>query len=152
MVDMTGGLEPIHGGHPPPRTTPSSELPLEDASTALRVTTSLQLAGTRYAASAAVARDIGRVSAKRGRPHHQGTPSHLFVPHTTASTAAAPPPPAPPPPPAVAAKMVVGDPHTRPEEDTVFIPKSFALVRDTRDWESTALVPWAMHLLRGAGA
>lgn len=48
--------------------------------------------------------------------------------------------------------MAVGDPHTRPEEDTVFIPNSLALVRDARDWESCALVPWAMHLPRNAGA
>jgi hypothetical protein len=34
----------------------------------------------------------------------------------------------------------------------VFVPNSFALNRDARDWESTALVPWAIHLPRGAGA
>lgn len=48
--------------------------------------------------------------------------------------------------------MAIGDPHTRPEADTVYIPNSLALTRDARDWETCALVPWAMHLPHGAGA
>jgi hypothetical protein len=45
--------------------------------------------------------------------------------------------------------MAVGDPHERPEEETVFIPNSYGIARD---WESYALVPWALHLPRDAGA
>ncbi|CAO1939196.1 unnamed protein product [Urochloa humidicola] len=48
--------------------------------------------------------------------------------------------------------MAKGDPHTRPDVETVFVPSSFDLERDARDWESCALVPWAMHLPRGDGA
>ena len=48
--------------------------------------------------------------------------------------------------------MALGDPNTRPEEETVFVPNSFDLERDSRDWENCTLVPWALHLPRGAGA
>jgi hypothetical protein len=48
--------------------------------------------------------------------------------------------------------MAIGDPDTRPEEETVFVPNFFVLNRDARDWENTALVPWAIHLPQGAGA
>ncbi|CAO2201038.1 unnamed protein product [Urochloa humidicola] len=48
--------------------------------------------------------------------------------------------------------MAKGDPSTRPDAETVFVPNSFALEHDVRDWESTTLVPWAMHLPRDAGA
>ncbi|KAJ1255816.1 hypothetical protein BS78_K154400 [Paspalum vaginatum] len=48
--------------------------------------------------------------------------------------------------------MAIGDPHTRPDAETVFIPNSFGLTSDARDWEACALVPWAMHLPHGAGA
>jgi len=48
--------------------------------------------------------------------------------------------------------MAIGDPHTRPDEDTVFVPNSFGLERDARDWEACTLVPWALHLPRRAGA
>jgi hypothetical protein len=48
--------------------------------------------------------------------------------------------------------MVIGDPHTRPEEETVFVPNSYAIARDAQDWEACALVPWAMHLPPHAGA
>ncbi|CAN6226455.1 unnamed protein product [Urochloa humidicola] len=48
--------------------------------------------------------------------------------------------------------MAIGDPNTRPEEETVYVPNSFDLERDARDWEECTLVPWAMHLPRGAGA
>ena len=48
--------------------------------------------------------------------------------------------------------MAIGDPHTRPNEDMVFVPNSFGLERDARDWEACTLVPWALHLPRGAGA
>ena len=34
----------------------------------------------------------------------------------------------------------------------MFVPNSFDLERDARDWEECILVPWAMHLPRGAGA
>lgn len=34
----------------------------------------------------------------------------------------------------------------------MFVPNSFDLERDSRDWESCTLVPWAMHLPRGTGA
>jgi hypothetical protein len=42
--------------------------------------------------------------------------------------------------------MAIVDPHTRPEEETIFVPNSFTMARDTQDWEACALVPWAMHL------
>jgi hypothetical protein len=48
--------------------------------------------------------------------------------------------------------MAVGDPHERPDVETVFVPNSFDLNRDAHDWEACTLVPWAMHLPRGAGA
>ena len=48
--------------------------------------------------------------------------------------------------------MALGDPNTRPEEETVFVPNSFDLERNRRDWENCTLVPWALHLPRGAGA
>ncbi|CAN6303338.1 unnamed protein product [Urochloa humidicola] len=48
--------------------------------------------------------------------------------------------------------MAKGDPHTRPDVETVFVPSSFDLERDARDWESCALVPWAIYLPRGDGA
>jgi hypothetical protein len=48
--------------------------------------------------------------------------------------------------------MAVGNPHERPEEETIFIPNSYAIARDARGWESCALVPWALHLPRDAGA
>jgi hypothetical protein len=34
--------------------------------------------------------------------------------------------------------MAIGDPRTRPEEETVFVPNSFAMARDARDWEACA--------------
>ncbi|CAN6333854.1 unnamed protein product [Urochloa humidicola] len=48
--------------------------------------------------------------------------------------------------------MTFGDPNTRPEEETVYVPNTFDLERDAHDWEDCTLVPWAMHLPRGAGA
>nr|TKW26131.1 hypothetical protein SEVIR_3G166400v2 [Setaria viridis] len=48
--------------------------------------------------------------------------------------------------------MAIGDPDTHPEVDTVFIPNSFNLEWDVRDWEGCTLVPWATHLPRGTGA
>jgi hypothetical protein len=48
--------------------------------------------------------------------------------------------------------MAIGDPHTRPNEETVFVSESFDLARDAKDWAACALVPWAMHLPQGAGA
>jgi hypothetical protein len=36
--------------------------------------------------------------------------------------------------------------------ETVIIPNSFDMIRDARDWEAYALVPWAMHLPHDAGA
>nr|TKV96712.1 hypothetical protein SEVIR_9G447000v2 [Setaria viridis] len=48
--------------------------------------------------------------------------------------------------------MAIGDPNTRPDEETIIVPNSFDLERDARDWEGTALVPWAIHMPRGAGA
>jgi hypothetical protein len=48
--------------------------------------------------------------------------------------------------------MAIGDPHTRPAEETVFFSESFDLARDAKDWAACALVPWAMHLPQGAGA
>jgi hypothetical protein len=41
--------------------------------------------------------------------------------------------------------MAIGDPHTRPDEETVFVSESFDLARDAKDWADCALVPWAMH-------
>ncbi|CAO2168544.1 unnamed protein product [Urochloa humidicola] len=48
--------------------------------------------------------------------------------------------------------MALGDPNTRPDEKTIFVPNSFDLERDAREWEECALVPWALHLPHGAGA
>ncbi|CAO2184945.1 unnamed protein product [Urochloa humidicola] len=48
--------------------------------------------------------------------------------------------------------MAIGDPNTRPDVETVYLPNSFELEHDVRDWESTTLVPWAMHLPHDAGA
>ncbi|CAN6343053.1 unnamed protein product [Urochloa humidicola] len=48
--------------------------------------------------------------------------------------------------------MALGDPNTRPDEETIFVTNSFDLERDAREWEECALVPWAMHLPHGAGA
>nr|TKW17005.1 hypothetical protein SEVIR_5G337100v2 [Setaria viridis] len=48
--------------------------------------------------------------------------------------------------------MAIGDPHTRPEVETVFVSDSFHLAHDARDWEACALVPWALHLPPDAGA
>jgi hypothetical protein len=48
--------------------------------------------------------------------------------------------------------MAIGDPDTRPDVETVFIPTSFDLEYTAWDWEACALVPWAMHLLREVGA
>ena len=47
--------------------------------------------------------------------------------------------------------MAIGDPHTWSEEDMIFVPNSFDLERDARDWEACTLVPWALHLPHGAG-
>jgi hypothetical protein len=48
--------------------------------------------------------------------------------------------------------MAIGDPHTRPDEETVFVSESFDLARDAKDWAACALVPWALHLPQGVGA
>ncbi|CAO2043195.1 unnamed protein product [Urochloa humidicola] len=48
--------------------------------------------------------------------------------------------------------MPAGDPDTRPDVETVFVPSSFDLDRDARDWEGCSLVPWALHLPPGEGA
>jgi hypothetical protein len=48
--------------------------------------------------------------------------------------------------------MAIGDPHTLPDEETVFFSESFDLARDAKDWAVCALVPWALHLPQGAGA
>jgi hypothetical protein len=48
--------------------------------------------------------------------------------------------------------MAVGDPHERPDVETIIVPNSFDLNRDARDWEACTLVPWAMHLARDVGA
>ncbi|CAN6373714.1 unnamed protein product [Urochloa humidicola] len=48
--------------------------------------------------------------------------------------------------------MAIGDPNTRPDVETVYVPNSYELEHDVRDWESTTLVSWAMHLPRDAGA
>jgi hypothetical protein len=48
--------------------------------------------------------------------------------------------------------MAVGDPQERADVETVIVPNSFDMIRDARDWEACALVPWAMHLPRDAGA
>jgi hypothetical protein len=47
--------------------------------------------------------------------------------------------------------MAIGDPHTRPDEETVFVSESFDLARDAKDWVVCALVPWALHMPQGAG-
>jgi hypothetical protein len=47
--------------------------------------------------------------------------------------------------------MAIDDPHTCPDEETVFISESFDLARDARDWADCALVPWAMYLPQRCG-
>lgn len=37
----------------------------------------------------------------------------------------------------------LGDPATRPEEDTCFIPTSYAIDEELREWSETAVVSWA---------
>ncbi|BAS86689.1 Os03g0782100 [Oryza sativa Japonica Group] len=37
----------------------------------------------------------------------------------------------------------LGDPATRPEEDTIFIPTSYAIDEELREWNETAAVSWA---------
>lgn len=39
----------------------------------------------------------------------------------------------------------LGDPATRPEEDTCFIPTSYAIDEELREWSETAAVSWAAH-------
>ncbi|EEE55243.1 hypothetical protein OsJ_03125 [Oryza sativa Japonica Group] len=39
----------------------------------------------------------------------------------------------------------LGDPATRPEEDTCFIPTSYAIDEELREWSETAVVSWAAH-------
>ncbi|CAN6328776.1 unnamed protein product [Urochloa humidicola] len=48
--------------------------------------------------------------------------------------------------------MAKGNPHTRPEVETVFVLCSYDLERDAKDWENCTLVPWALLLPRGDGA
>jgi hypothetical protein len=48
--------------------------------------------------------------------------------------------------------MVVGDPQERSDVETFIVPNSFDMIRDARDWEACALVPWTMHLPRDASA
>jgi hypothetical protein len=48
--------------------------------------------------------------------------------------------------------MAIGDPHTRPDVETLFVSESFDLARDAKDWAACALVPLALHLPQGAGA
>jgi hypothetical protein len=38
--------------------------------------------------------------------------------------------------------MPVGDPHERPDVETIIVPNSFDLNRDARDREVCTLVPW----------
>ena len=47
--------------------------------------------------------------------------------------------------------VVLGDPCTRPDEETCIIPTSFDIEQEAKEWESTALVPWAFSLPQGAG-
>nr|TKW33343.1 hypothetical protein SEVIR_2G227900v2 [Setaria viridis] len=63
-----------------------------------------------------------------------------------------PPPPSSPPPPWVQQRKVTRDPNTRPDKETIIMPNSFDPERDAKDWEGTTLVPWALHLPRGADA
>ncbi|CAN6361815.1 unnamed protein product [Urochloa humidicola] len=48
--------------------------------------------------------------------------------------------------------MQVGDPALRPEEESCFVPTSYAIDADLHDWESTALVSWAMRAPPNTGA
>nr|TKW20534.1 hypothetical protein SEVIR_4G094900v2 [Setaria viridis] len=48
--------------------------------------------------------------------------------------------------------MAIGDPHTRPEVETIFVSNSFHLEHDAQEWEACTLVLWALHLPPGAGA
>lgn len=41
----------------------------------------------------------------------------------------------------------LGDPATRPEEDTCFIPTSYAIDEELREWSETAAVSWAARVL-----
>ncbi|KAJ1291556.1 hypothetical protein BS78_02G324500 [Paspalum vaginatum] len=47
--------------------------------------------------------------------------------------------------------VVLGDPCTRPDEDTCVISTSFDMEREAKEWETTALIPWAFSLPQGAG-
>nr|TKW03954.1 hypothetical protein SEVIR_7G077200v2 [Setaria viridis] len=48
--------------------------------------------------------------------------------------------------------MAIGDPHTWPEVETIFVSNSFHLEHDAWEWEACTLVPWALHLPPDAGA
>ncbi|WVZ64870.1 hypothetical protein U9M48_014328 [Paspalum notatum var. saurae] len=55
------------------------------------------------------------------------------------------------PQPAQVTMVVLGDPCTRPDEDDCVIPTSFDIESEAKEWESTALIPWAFSLPQGAG-
>nr|TKW08179.1 hypothetical protein SEVIR_6G012100v2 [Setaria viridis] len=111
-------------------------------------------------------RDCKERTAASAASRHRTSISHRptsAVPRPTINSRNAPATKAPRIPPSSAAPlppssrktsnaMAIGDPHTRPEVETVFVSDSFHLAHDARDWEACALVPWALHLPPGAGA
>ncbi|CAN6381547.1 unnamed protein product [Urochloa humidicola] len=48
--------------------------------------------------------------------------------------------------------MQVGDPALRPEEESSFVPTSYAIDADLHGWESMTLVSWAMRAPPNTGA
>ncbi|WVZ48763.1 hypothetical protein U9M48_000177 [Paspalum notatum var. saurae] len=54
--------------------------------------------------------------------------------------------------PASVTMVVLGDPCTRLDENSCVVPTSFDIEREAKEWESTALIPWAFSLPQGAGA
>nr|TKW02061.1 hypothetical protein SEVIR_8G220100v2 [Setaria viridis] len=91
------------------------------------------------------------------QPHQPSPPQptpHSPNPLPPQSLPLPPPPPLPPTKTKTtgATPMAIGEPHTCPEVETVFVSNSFQLEHDARDWESCTLVPWALHLPLHAGA
>nr|CAB3462527.1 unnamed protein product [Digitaria exilis] len=156
-ADMIGSARPIHGALQAPSAT--SKLQNFIKATAGRCFNCLarghKAASCRDPVHCLRCRRSGhRERFCKQRPSASAKPStSRTLPQRPAQPprSATPPRSAPPPPSVAAQEMAKGDPHTRPETETVFIPNSFALMQDAREWEDCTLVPWAMHLPRGAG-
>nr|TKW29822.1 hypothetical protein SEVIR_3G420500v2 [Setaria viridis] len=173
MAEVTATTGPLQGSHPLLLSSASTARPRGAASSASRLTTGPHSAATRCVASAAGAPATRSGTARQG-PLHPPQPATKPPPATAPlplrlaqpprpARATPQPPKAPRIPPSSAAPlppsshknsnaMAIGDPHTRPEVETIFVSDSFHLVHNARDWEACALVPWALHLPPGAGA